>query len=140
MQGKVEPIRQAGGEVAGLLTPLWRAAEMKADADCLSFDKDAGLSGGKGLEGGFGLVDGGEACRRLDRAAGFRQLKSVRAGQQELAEAEIAQRRDRTAADNGKPAIQPVAQMLQKGEQIVIDHHPVGRIRYGSQGSIEIEE
>src|SRR3546814_4703980 len=61
-------------------------------------------------------------------------------GEQELPEAEIAQGGDGSAADDGKPPLEPIAQAAEQSEQVVIDLHAVGRVGYGGQRSVEIEE
>src|SRR3546814_3607327 len=61
-------------------------------------------------------------------------------GEQELPEAEIAQGGDGSAADDGKPPLEPTAQAAEQNEQVVIDLHAVGRGGYGGQRSVEIAE
>jgi hypothetical protein len=39
--------------------------------------------------------------------------------QQKVAKAQIAQRRDRTAADDREPPLQPRAQLVQQGKEII---------------------
>ena len=132
--------RKRGGEVARFVAPLRRAAEMQTDADRLALDQHARLVRDEGVERLLDRVNRGQPRRRVDRGAGRGEFQPVRAGDQEIGKAQIAQRRHRPAADDRQPACQRIAQPQQRRDQVVVDVDATGRIGDRRQRPVEIQE
>lgn len=121
--------------------PLEGSAEMKADAQGLALDQEAGFVLREGVERVIRPIHRIEARGSARRFAGERYFEAVGAREKEIGKTElIAKGGHGPAADDGESAVEGVTDAAQQGMKFRIDLDRVRRIGEGDEGSVEIEE